>query len=401
MKKKILFVINTLGRAGAETALTALLKQLDPDKFDISLYVLCNQGEMIHELPNFVKLLNTNYCDSSVLTAEGKKKLILNILKKCFRHNAFIKNIPYIFKNIFLTLKDKRKLLPEKLLWKTVSDGSEYFSENYDLAVAYLEGGSAYYVSRHVHARKKAAFIHVDYTKAGYTRDLDLSCYTEFDSIFTVSDEVKTAFLSVYYECENNTKVFHNFIDKEKIFKKAAYPLPETFKSGIRLLTVGRLTAQKGYDYAIQALKLLVEKGYPVYWYIIGDGPEHQSLLKQVNESKLSERFIFLGAKENPYPYYKAADIYVHATRFEGKSIAIQEAQILGLPIVASDCSGNREQIDSGVDGLLCPFTPDGIAQNIEKLINDSEIAAKYAHNASHKKINHYEDLQYIFQLLE
>ena len=400
MKKKILFVINTLGRAGAETALMALLGRLNPDEFDISLYVLCNQGEMRTELPSHVHLLNKNYCDSPVLTSGGKKALALNILKKCFHHNALIKNIPYLIKNIFLNIKNKRKVPFEKLLWKIVSDGSDYFSENYDLAVAYLEGGSAYYVAQHVNAHKKAAFIHVDYKKAGYTRDLDLSCYTQFDRVFTVSDEVKTAFLAVYPECSRNTRVFHNFIDKEKIYKKAEGKITESLSTGIRLLTVGRLTPQKGYDYAIKALKLLVKKNYPVYWYVIGDGPEYQTLLKQVKEEGLSERFIFLGAKENPYPYYKAADIYVHATRFEGKSIAIQEAQILSLPIVASDCSGNREQIISGIDGLLCPYTPEGIAENIEKLINDSELAAKFAYNASGKKINHIQDLQYIYELL-
>ena len=78
--------------------------------------------------------------------------------------------------------------------------------------------------------------------------------------------------------------------------------------------------------------------------------------------------FFFVGAKSNPYPYYKAADLYVHATRFEGKSIAIQEAQILGCCIIASDCSGNREQIENGIDGILCPFSKEGISSAIMKL---------------------------------
>ena len=56
MKKKILFVINTLGRAGAETALITLLKKLPENEYDISLYVLCGQGELVRELPTYVHL---------------------------------------------------------------------------------------------------------------------------------------------------------------------------------------------------------------------------------------------------------------------------------------------------------------------------------------------------------
>ena len=106
-----------------------------------------------------------------------------------------------------------------------------------------------------------------------------------------------------------------------------------------------------------------------MYWVILGDGPERSTLSNLAAKEGVSERFILAGAKENPYPYYVAADIYVHATRFEGKSIAIQEAQILGCPIIASDCSGNREQIRSGENGLLCNFNPRDIANAIESLI--------------------------------
>lgn len=400
MKKKILFVINTLGRAGAETAMTALLHQLNPEQTDISLYVLCNQGELVHELPSYVKLLNRNYCDCSVLSASGKQQLIKTILKKCFFHASFVKNIPYLIKNSMILLRKRSGILPEKLLWKIVSDGSDFFEETYDLAIAYLEGGAAYYVHDHVHAKKKAAFIHVDYKKAGYTKALDKHCYTDFDRIFTVSDEVKEAFLAVYPECCQTTKVFHNLINKQAILKKAVLPIKDTFHKGISLLTVGRLTHQKGYDCAIKAIRLLLDRGYPVYWYIIGEGPEYKTLLQQTKTLKVSDHFIFMGAKSNPYPYYKAADIYVHATRFEGKSIAIQEAQILGCPVIASDCSGNREQICHQKDGLLCPFTPEGIADSIEALITDPQAAVTYAQNAACKQINHTEELQYIFELL-
>lgn len=297
-------------------------------------------------------------------------------------------------------LRKNKQFLPEKLLWRIVSDGSDVLNGVYDLAIAYLEGGAAYFVHDHVQAKKKAAFIHVDYQKAGYTRAVDQDCYADFDRIFPVSDEVKEAFLAVYPECGQSIQVFHNLINKESILKKAAIPMEDSFHKGICLLTVGRLTYQKGYDCALKALKLLIERGFNIYWYVIGEGPEYKKLSDLAKALNLSDRFILMGAKSNPYPYYKAADIYVHATRFEGKSIAIQEAQILGCPIIASDCSGNREQICHQKDGLLCPFTPEGIADSIETLITNPETALEYGKNASQKQINHTEELQFIYKLL-
>ena len=82
MKKKILFVINTLGRAGAEIALITLLKKLPENEYDISLYVLCGQGELVCELPPYVHLLNRHFCGESVLSKKGKFLLFKTVLKK-------------------------------------------------------------------------------------------------------------------------------------------------------------------------------------------------------------------------------------------------------------------------------------------------------------------------------
>ncbi|MCI8326613.1 MAG: glycosyltransferase, partial [Lachnospiraceae bacterium] len=271
----------------------------------------------------------------------------------------------------------------------------------YDLAIAYLEGGAAYYVADHVKARKKAAFIHIDYGKAGYTRKLDRDCYLTYDRVFTVSDEVKDHFLKFYPECEERTKVFRNLINQEEIKRKAKEEggFSDSF-DGIRILTVGRLTYQKAYEIAIDVMKKLKEESFPVRWYVLGEGSEREKLEKQIAELGLQEDFLLMGAVQNPYPYYKQCDLYVHATRFEGKSIAIQEAQTLGCAIVASDCSGNREQIESGVDGILCDLDVDAIKDSICILILDENLRETFANVSQKKQIVHREDLEMLFELL-
>ena len=364
--KNLLFVINTLGYGGAERAMLDLFDVLEPEKYEISLFVLTGQGELSHALPEYVHLLNQNYKDVSVLTKEGRKRLMRSVLKAGIGKGLFLRRFSYLLKNIRNMCK-KGKILPDKLCWRLLADGAPVINKEYDLAVAYLEGGATYYVAEHVKAKKKAAFVHIDYGKAGYTRELDLDCYSKFDHIFTVSDEVKEHFLEVYPEYEKNVTVFHNLVNQERIRRMAdqGKGFEDDFQ-GYRILTIGRLTRQKRFDIAIQAMLLLKEKcSTPVRWYVLGEGDLRNRLEQQIQEAGLENDFILLGVKENPFPYYKNCDFYVHATGYEGKSIAIQEAQTLGKPILATDCSGNREQINNGADGCLCQLTPEAVSEQL------------------------------------
>lgn len=402
---RILFVINTLGQAGAETALLSLLQTLAREKgearYEISLYVLTGQGEMVSRLPADVRLLNKKYREESVLTAKGRKYLKKTVLKAMFTRATVVKLFPYLVKNTCAML-GKKRLLPDKLLWRVLSDGGMVLPEEYDLAVSYLEGGAAYFVADHVKAAKKAAFIHVDYEKAGYTRALDKDCYLAFDKIFTVSDEVREAFLKAYPELPDKTEVFHNILNKEEIVRRAeeGEGFTDGF-TGMRLLSVGRLTAQKAFEVSVDAMKRLKDAGKNVRWYVLGEGDQRKKLQEQIDALGMTEDFILYGAVNNPYPFMKQADIYVHASRFEGKSIAIQEAQILGKPMVVSDCSGNREQVCHGKDGLMCGLTPDSLAENIMLLLEDEALRGKLGAAAAKKNADAAEEIQKLLSMLK
>lgn len=402
---RILFVINTLGQAGAETALLSLLQTLAREKgearYEISLYVLTGQGEMVSRLPADVRLLNKKYREESVLTAKGRKYLKKTVLKAMFTRGTVVKLFPYLVKNTCAML-GKKRLLPDKLLWCVLSDGGMVLPEEYDLAVSYLEGGAAYFVADHVKAAKKAAFIHVDYEKAGYTRALDKDCYLAFDKIFTISDEVREAFLKAYPELPDKTEVFHNILNKEEIVRRAeeGEGFTDGF-TGMRLLSVGRLTAQKAFEVSVDSMKRLKDAGKNVRWYVLGEGDQRKKLQEQIDALGLTEDFILYGAVNNPYPFMKQADIYVHASRFEGKSIAIQEAQILGKPMVVSDCSGNREQVCHGKDGLMCGLTPDSLAENIMLLLEDEALRRKLGAAAAKKNADAAEEIQKLLSMLK
>ena len=88
------------------------------------------------------------------------------------------------------------------------------------------------------------------------------------------------------------------------------------------------------FDIAIKAAAILVKKGYTIKWYVLGEGEERNTLEQSIKEHNLIANFILLGIKENPYPYINNATIYVQPSRFEGKSLAIDEAKILHKPIL-------------------------------------------------------------------
>lgn len=402
MKKRLLFIINTMGRAGAETALINLLNKLvSTGEYDLSLYAIIPRGELFARIPESVHILNKSWSCGSVLSWGGRLAILKSVLSACFYHLTGFRLLPSIIRNMLAQKKETGRIQPDKALWRLLAEGSAPQKDEYDLAVAYIEGASAYYLADRVKAKRKAAFIHIDYQKAGYTPSMDQGCYDKVDRVFVVSNEVGEKFCAVYPHYRDKVLLFRNLLDQELIRFRALEPgFNDDFK-GVRLVTVGRLHYQKGYDVAIEACGILRKAGYPVRWYILGEGPERAALERQITDAGLQNDFILMGAKDNPYPYVHQADLYIHATRFEGKSIAIEEAQILGKTIIASDCTGNTEQIVDGYDGWLISLSANNLAKAIMFAIDNPQLCEEMRSNVLKKNLDHPEDLQAMLSLTE
>ncbi len=402
MKKKLLFIINTMGRAGAETALIELLKKLDAlGEFELSLYTIIPRGELFSRVPDNVRILNRCISCGSVLSAAGRAAIFFRAVYSFFYHLTGFRMLPYLFSNI-AQQKKTGHVQYDKLLWRLLAEGTPARKESYDLAVAYIEGAAAYYLSDRVRADHKAAFIHIDYQQAGYLPMMDRNCYDYVERIFVVSNEVGRKFISLYPQYHEKVFLFRNILDCEGIVRKAENGVGfEDGFTGVRLVTVGRLTYQKGYDIAVDVMAQLRADGYHVRWYIIGEGPERSNLERLTESLGVKDDFILLGAKDNPYPYIKQADIYVHATRFEGKSIAIEEAQVLQKPIVASDCTGNTEQITPDYDGILLTLNKDNLVRSLEWLIDRPDIQKELSLHSAERKLVYPEDLNNLLDLMK
>ena len=193
-------------------------------------------------------------------------------------------------------------------------------------------------------------------------------------------------------------------MDIEGIKHKAELPggFDDDF-DGLRIVTVGRLNLQKSFDVSIDAMKFIKDAGIRARWYVLGEGDQREFLESRIDMLGLKEDFILLGNRANPYPYVKQCDLYVHASKFEGKSIAIQEARILGKPIVVTDCSGNREQINDGMDGRICDFDSNAIAETVIEMLKDKDKATQMGIAAANRILEEEKnsaDLQKLINLL-
>lgn len=374
MKTKILFMVINMNIGGTEKALLNLISELSPEKYEITILLLEKKGGFLSDIPSFVTVKTvSNYERIKDSYHLPPKKTMVRLLKK----RELFKAINFMFSYSFSRIGNDRRLFLRNIMKPLPVQ-----SETYDIAVAYAGPMDliSYYILNNVQAEKKYQWIHFDVTKIGFNAKAEKGMYKLFNNVFVVSKEARRKFLDLLPECENKTKVFNNIVSSHLITKQAKEGTGFTDNfDGIRILTVGRLAVEKGQDIAIKTMAKLVEEGYHVKWYCIGEGNARRGYEKLVEELNLQERFIFLGEKSNPYPYMAQCDIYVQPSRHEGYCITLAEARCLNKPIITTDFVGAREQIIDGETGSIVKETV--MLEQMTSLLKDRNMKEKYIQN--------------------
>jgi glycosyltransferase involved in cell wall biosynthesis len=369
MKKNILFIIPSLSAGGGEKSLVNLLAQINYNQFNVDLFLLNHEGIFMDYLPSQVRVLSLpeNYKLFSKPLKDSIKGLI-----KAGKPNLALNRI--LFSLEIRRTKDISKR--EQYTWKYLSKSLDSIDKKYDVAIGFLEKTSTYFCVDKVNAQRKIGWVHIDYDKLGMDPAFDSPYFEALTSIVTVSEECANIFVKRFPAQKDKVKVIYNVVSPTAIHEMANQTVESRLDkkdNEINLLTIGRLHYQKGLELAIDACKVLVEKGYNIKWYVIGEGDEREKLTALINNNGVSNHFFLLGLKANPYPYVKQADIYVQPSRFEGKSIALDEAKILQKPIVITNFSTATDQITHGVDGMIVDMDPISVADGIQNLILNEE----------------------------
>ena len=182
--------------------------------------------------------------------------------------------------------------------------------------------------------------------------------------------------------------VYYNPLDEKEILRLSGMPMKVKFdKEWTNILTVGRISVEKGQDMIPEITRNLLDKGYRIRWYIIGDGDMRKQLEALIAEYHVEDNNIILGVQKNPYCYMKACDLYVQPSYTEGYSTTICEAGILGKAIIGTKPSGGiRDQIQSGVDGLIVDATIEDLTKGIIEMIENKDL--RYTFERQIKKKN-------------
>lgn len=376
--KKVLFVISTLRMAGAEKSLISLLKALDPQRIKADLFVFESGGELEKEVPEWVNIIKPDVV-TTAMTLEIRRYFIKLLKKgKIFAAIARLRTTADSSLNSKFGTKAKYS-------WNTIKKYIPALSGHYDVAVGYLEDYSNNYVIDKVNADRKIGWIHIDMTGKTILKE-QIYYYNLFDKIATISDVCLEAACDALPGIENKIEIIENIVLKEDVINKSNDDLDCLWKKDcVNIVSVGRLEFQKGMDIAAKACKVLKDKGLSVCWHIYGKGSMQEDIDTYIKDNKLEDDFILEGVTPNPYPYIKKADIFVQPSRWEGKSIALDEAKILGKAIVVTNYPSVSDQITNEVTGLITDITPEAIADGIERLINDNNLRSQLEVNCSNE----------------
>lgn len=395
MKKKVVFMSINMNVGGTEKALLNMLSEIPKDKYDITLLLLEEYGEFLNHIPRGVrveylegykKIKNTLNQPPKISVWElAKRGRLINAVKL-----AFIYTLSKI-------TSDKR------IFFKYILSGFPKLNDEYDLAVAYAGPMDfiSYFVVNKIKSINKIQWIHFDITKIGFDQSFALKIYSRFNKIFVVSNEGRSKLVDFVPVLREKTDVFSNIISSQLINaqSKEGTGFKDNF-DGLRILTVGRLSFEKGQDIAIRVLQRLIKEGYKVRWYCIGDGSYRTKYEKLVQDYNLEEEFIFMGSDPNPYSYIEQCDIYVQPSRHEGYCITLAEARCLKKPIITTDFTGAKEQIKHEETGLVVSIDENEIYNAVIKLIHNRVLGNTFSANLSKETFNTTRDMEKIYALI-
>ena len=372
-KKRILINIHYLEIGGAETALIGLLQALDHKRVDVDLFLNDHRGEMMVYIPTWVNVLPP--CKAYTMI----ERPIKAVIKAGYIHIALAR----------LWAKIRFWLYARK---KHPIDGSAIFGYvgkcvtpllpslkhlgEYDLAISFVTLHNI--VLDKVLAKKKICWIHTDYTNIDVNTALELPIWSGYDHIVSISKEVTKNFCQIFLTLYNKIIEIENILSPKFIRQQADIESPpsdmQKVEHGYTLLTIGRYCAAKKLEEIPVICRMLIEKGLIVKWYVIGYGGSDEYIRKAIVEESMEENVILLGKRANPYPYIKLCDWYIQPSRYEGKSVVVREAQILGKPVIITDYPTSASQLQNGVDGIIVPMNVDKCAEAIAVALTDERL---------------------------
>lgn len=340
MKKKILFVIPDFYIGGTNKSLENLLLLIDNNKYDIRIFSLYEDGDFYYKEKVFKPYLI-------------KKSIFYRLFHDHFWFRKFSTLASLMF-----------RCNASRFLHKFEINRIQN-KENFDSVIAYQESSATICVSMLRNCSNRIAWVHCELRY--WLQDLvkgrkleEAGDYSKYDKIICVSESARQSFLSLYPQLSDKVMFIYNSVDDNHIKEladdvKANVPFSD---NTFNILSVGRFSPTKQFDLIpkiVSELKKITSK--PFCWYIIASTEEClQNMLEKIEKYDVSHEVILLGAKHNPYPYFKKSDLFVCTSESESFSYVIAESKVLHVPVLCNDIPVAKEVV-SDEEGWISSIT--------------------------------------------
>ncbi|GHH97717.1 glycosyltransferase [Neobacillus kokaensis] len=361
VRKRILIVNNNLSVGGVQRSLVNLINQIKDD-YDITLYLFSDCGEYRKYIPPAVKVM-TGPPLIMLLGLSQKQTKSLGLIY------FFIRAVLVVYTKFF------GNQFPLTILCST-----QRRIHGFDIAISFLHnahektfyGGCNEFVLKRVNAKQKITFVHCDFLNYGGNTARNREVYNHFDRIAAVSEGCRESFIKAIPELESKTYCVYNCNEFSEYKVKADINPVEYSKGGLNIVTVARLSEEKGILRAINVIKRLVDEKYNICWHIIGDGAQRSEIEKHIQMAKISENVILYGNQENPYRYIKNADIFLLPSNHEAAPMVFNEAKSLGVPIITTNTTSANEMVKDNYEGIVCGNSEEEIYNALKRVLEDS-----------------------------
>ena len=362
MKKKVIFVTKALWIGGIETALINLLNHLDYKKYEVTLLVLHSELNLIEQVNSECRVLVGDRGEKHTFCKGYQYNWLYQLTEDSTNPSTFHKMLMWSIPAI--------KWVENRLYIQYIRHSMK--SEHFDVAIIYSDVVAEIAI-RAIDADKFLMFYHHGMMRHVYH---DQIAYKKCDKIIAVSHNQENQLKKYIPQAKKKIVCIHNLIDVNNIrLKSEKKPKDKFDPKKFNIVSVGRVSYEKGMDIAVRVCANLVARGVDnICWWIVGEGPAIKEVENMIRELNMEEYIIMVGMQSNPYPYIRQADLYVQPSRFEGYPMTILEALVLGRPVISTDNNGAKEILQEGVTGLLCRVDEEELASKIQFLINNSKL---------------------------
>ncbi|MBA9025657.1 glycosyltransferase [Peribacillus huizhouensis] len=359
-KKKVLIVNNNLATGGVQRSLVNLINQVK-DQYDLTLFIFDYSGDYVNLMPSKIKVIEAS-----------------PLLKLLGMSQAQTKNLGFMYYAARAAFASYTKTFSNHLPISLLVSTQKRLS-GFDVAISFLHnaeekslyGGCNAFVLKRVNANQKITFSHCDFSNYGGNTPRNREMYKHFDKIATVSEGCQQSFIKTIPSLAERTHCVYNCHNYSEYINKANVNPVEYPKDSLNIVTVARLSPEKGILRGVQVIKRLVNENYRIRWYIVGDGAQKSEVENEIKINHLSEHVTLYGNQENPYRFIRNADLFFLPSFHEAAPMVFDEAKCLSVPIITTNTTSAKEMVRDGLEGIVCGNNEEEIYIAIKRVLDD------------------------------